>query len=54
MLDDDALRARLAAANRRHVVAHYSKERMYAAYGSLFDEALAAGRGRMRGAGSAR
>ena len=54
LLDDDALRARLAAANRRHVVAHYSKERMYGAYGALFDEALAAGNDRMRDPGSAR
>lgn len=54
LLGDDALRARLAAANRRHVVAHYSKERMYAAYGALFDEAIAERRGRARGVGRAR
>jgi glycosyltransferase involved in cell wall biosynthesis len=42
LLDDDGLRARLGAANRRHVVATYSKESMYEAYGALFDQALAA------------
>jgi glycosyltransferase involved in cell wall biosynthesis len=42
LLGDDGLRARLGAANRHHVVATYSKERMYEAYGALFNEALAA------------
>jgi len=44
LLDDSGLRERLAKANRHHVVEHYSKERMYAAYGALFDEAIATGR----------
>jgi glycosyltransferase involved in cell wall biosynthesis len=41
LLGDAGLRAALAAANRRHVVAAYSKERMYAAYGVLYDAAIA-------------
>src|SRR5690606_14153112 len=40
LLADPALRARLAAANRRHVVEHYSAERMFAEYGRVFDETL--------------
>jgi glycosyltransferase involved in cell wall biosynthesis len=54
LLDDGALRARLGEANRRHVVAVYSKERMYAAYRALIDDALAAGRGRAQSHGSGR
>ena len=54
LLADRGLRERLAAANRRHVVATYSKERMYAAYGALFDEAIATGARGARAAETAR
>lgn len=41
LIGDAALRAALAAANRRHVLAEYSAERMFAAYGAVFDAVLA-------------
>jgi len=41
LLADAELRAGLAAANRRHVLAEYSQERMFAAYGAVFDAVLA-------------
>lgn len=40
LLADGQLRASLAAANRHHVVEHYSAERMFENYGRIFDEAL--------------
>lgn len=40
LIADEALRAALGAANRRHVLAHYSLERMVAAYAALYDSAL--------------
>lgn len=43
LLSDHQLRESLAAANRRHVVEHYSSERMFANYGRIFDEALGVG-----------
>jgi glycosyltransferase involved in cell wall biosynthesis len=46
LIDDAALRRDLAAANRRHVLAHYGMDRMIEAYRALFDGALArSGRG---------
>lgn len=41
LLGDAALRAALAAANRRHVVAEYRAEKMFAAFGAAFDAVLA-------------
>jgi glycosyltransferase involved in cell wall biosynthesis len=41
LVDDPALRADLAAKNAAHVRAHYDQARMFAAYGELFDAALA-------------
>jgi len=42
LLSDRKLRASLSAANRNHVVEHYSSQRMFANYGRIFDEALGA------------
>jgi glycosyltransferase involved in cell wall biosynthesis len=42
LLSDRPLRESLAAANRKHVVEHYSSDRMFANYGRIFDEALSA------------
>jgi glycosyltransferase involved in cell wall biosynthesis len=44
LLADPGLRAALAAANRRHVVEHYSAGRMFAEYGRVFDETMALSR----------
>jgi glycosyltransferase involved in cell wall biosynthesis len=41
LVDDPALRADLAAKNAAHVRARYDQSRMFAAYGELFDAALA-------------
>jgi glycosyltransferase involved in cell wall biosynthesis len=43
LADDAALRSRLGAANRRHVLARYARDRMFDAYGALFDALLAPG-----------
>ena len=40
LLSDAPLRKSVAAANRRHVLANYSLDKMVAAYGALFDDAL--------------
>ncbi len=40
VLEDANFRASLAAANRKHVVRTYSAEKMFSAYGALFDELL--------------
>ena len=42
LLSDRPLRQSLSAANRNHVVDHYSSQRMFANYGRIFDEALGA------------
>lgn len=41
LLEDRALRAELAAANRQHVLAEYSQDRMFSAYAAVFDAVLA-------------
>lgn len=41
LVDEPALRSDLAAKNAAHVRAHYDQSRMFAAYGELFDAALA-------------
>ena len=46
LVDDPALRADLAAKNAAHVRARYDQSRMFAAYGELFDAALATRAGR--------
>lgn len=40
LISDPDLRRSLADANRRHVVDHYSAERMFAEYGKVFDETM--------------
>lgn len=44
LLRDDHLRARLGSANRDHVGAHYRNERMFDAYGAVFDRVLSTAR----------
>lgn len=44
LLSDPALRSALSRANRTHVNAHYTHERMFAAYGAAFDAAMASAR----------
>jgi glycosyltransferase involved in cell wall biosynthesis len=44
LVADRGLRSAVGAANRRHVVAHYSAERMFVEYGRVFDETLALSR----------
>ena len=46
LLTDQALRDALAKANRKHVVDHYSAERMFAEYGGAFDRTLGIATGR--------
>lgn len=46
LLSDQPLRETLSIANRRHVVEHYSSQRMFANYGAIFDEALGTDSGR--------
>jgi glycosyltransferase involved in cell wall biosynthesis len=46
LVKDPALRTDLAAKNAAHVRAHYDQARMFAAYGELFDAALATRSGR--------
>ena len=46
LLSDASLRDSLSIANRGHVVAHYSAQRMFRNYGEIFDEALGARPGR--------
>lgn len=43
LIEDDGFRQSLAAANRRHVVEHYSADRMFAEYAKIFDETLGIG-----------
>ncbi|MBT5047931.1 MAG: glycosyltransferase [Rhodospirillaceae bacterium] len=45
LIADAEFRHSLAAANRRHVVEHYSAERMFTEYGKVFDQALSLGSG---------
>jgi glycosyltransferase involved in cell wall biosynthesis len=40
LLSDERLRESLAAANRAHVIEHYSCDRMFMNYGRIFDAAL--------------
>jgi glycosyltransferase involved in cell wall biosynthesis len=44
LLSDPALRAALSVANLAHVNAHYTHDRMFAAYGEAFEATLASAR----------
>ncbi len=40
LIEDPGLRSSLGRGNRRHVGDHYTQDRMFAAYGDLFDEVI--------------